>query len=735
MTLATMAVPLLLLSAPPATAMPPKTAPPTGPDPTFLRTFAETRAFTLGYPSHVTPSPDGKTVLFLRSPARVPSLGLYEFDVATGMTRELVTPDQILQGAAEVLSVEEKARRERMRITTRGFTTFQLAEDGARILLPLSGRLWIYERATGKVNAVTDGKAPTLAPQLSRDATEIAYVKAHDVHVVSTKGGAERAITRGGTAEVTHGQAEFVAEEEMGRHAGLWWSPDGKSIVFEEADHQGLERFAIADPARPERAPDVFPYPRPGKANVKVRLGIARVGARALPPVWIKWDAARYPYLARVVWKEAKAPLCILVQSRDQREEVLLRVDPRTGRTAALLVEKDDAWVGLDESPRWLPDGSGFLWATDRAGPRALELHRPDGKLDRVLVAEGFLGIAHVAADSKSIVAHTGTPVESTVMRVGLDGSPAQALTDQAGEHGAVFAKNGSIFVVTHTATGELPSTVVRRADGTRVADLPNVAEEPPFSPHVWIRKVRGASGRTYFAATVQPRSFDPKKKYPVIVDVYGGPGSLKVRNDLRSYLLDQWIADNGAVVVAIDNRGTPRRDRDWRVAIKNDFSGVTLDDQVDALQALGKQMPYLDLARVGIVGWSFGGYLAALAVMKRPDVFKAAVAGAPVVDWKDYDTHYTERYLDLPDKNPKGYDESSLLTHAPKLTRPLLIIHGTADDNVYFFHSLKLSDALLRAGKPHDVMPLAGFTHQIPDPVVRERLSQRIATFLLGHI
>jgi dipeptidyl-peptidase 4 len=300
-----------------------------------------------------------------------------------------------------------------------------------------------------------------------------------------------------------------------------------------------------------------------------------------------------------------------------------------------------------------------------------------------------------------------------------------------------VFSKNGALYVDHRTAADSLGVSTVYRLDKdrfVRVADLPSAAETPPFRVNLQLTTVSPAPDRLFHAALVRPRGFRPGSKYPVVVNVYGGPSSLVVRSDESRYLLPQWIADHGVVVVAIDNRGTPRRDRAWSRAIKGNFARIPLDDQVEALRALAARHPELDLSRVGIYGWSFGGYMAALAAMKRPDVFKVAVAGAPVVDWRDYDTHYTERYLGLPDQNKAGYDESSLLTHAPKLERPLLLIHGTTDDNVYFFHSLKLGDALFRAGKEYDFLPLT-VTHQVPDAVVRERLWGRLVGFLLAGL
>ena len=224
-------------------------------------------------------------------------------------------------------------------------------------------------------------------------------------------------------------------------------------------------------------------------------------------------------------------------------------------------------------------------------------------------------------------------------------------------------------------------------------------------------------------------------RKYPVIVHVYGGPTGQMVRKSSRRYLLDQWIADHGYIVVCVDGRGTPSRGRDWQRAVKHDLIGIPLDDQVAALEGLGRKWDALDLSRVGIYGWSFGGYFSAMAVMRRPDVFAAGVAGAPVVDWLDYDTHYTERYMGLPEENPSGYEAANVLTYARDLSRPLLIIHGTVDDNVYFMHSLKLADALFRAGKHYEFLPLAGFTHMVPDPLVTERLYARIMRFFEENV
>ncbi|HXG10706.1 MAG TPA: alpha/beta fold hydrolase [Gemmataceae bacterium] len=700
----------------------------------YLRDHAETRGFLLGRPVRAKPTPDGKAVLFLRSQARVPKLSLYEFDTTTGQTRQLLTPEQLLQGAEEKLSPEEKARRERQRVSVGGFTDFQLSDDGSLILLSLSGKLYVVRRATGQVTELKTGAGTLLDPKFSPDGKRVAYVRDYDLYVYDLTADQERRLTTGGSATKTHGLAEFVAQEEMHRHSGYWWSPDSKFLVYEEADAAGVEVWYVADPIRPEQPPHPSFYPRPGKANVKVRLGVIPVTGGET--VWIDWDAKKYEYLTQVRW-EKHGPLTLTVQTRDQKELVLLKADPATGKTTPLAVEKDPAWVNLHQSvPRWLAGGKGFLWLSEAGGRPRLQLRDPEGNLVRDLVTADLGPEALVDADPESgqvIVAAGTDPTQSYLYRVALAEGKPVPLAAELGLHSASFAKDHSIYVRTTTTPSLMPRSTVHQADGTLVGELPSVAENPPFTPKVEFYEVGEGDG--FYTAVVRPHDFDPKKRYPVIVDVYGGPGHVHVVKAMRNWLLDQWLADQGFIVVAIDNRGTPGRGRDWERALYQKFGSVPLDDQIAGLQALGRKFPEMDLERVGVVGWSFGGYLAALAVLKRPDVFKAAVAGAPVVDWEDYDTHYTERYLGLPDADREAYREASLLTYAAGLSRPLLLVHGTADDNVYFRHTLKLADALFRAGKEFELLPLSGLTHMVPDPVVTQRLWSRIAGHFQKHL
>ncbi len=702
-------------------------------DTRYLKDHAETRGFMLGRPTRAKPTPDGKAVLFLRAQPRVARLSLYEFDVATGKTRELLTPENLLHSAEEHLTPEEKARRERQRVSVGGFTDFQLSDDGTHILLSLSGKLYLVSRTDRKVTELNTG-AGALDPKFSPDGRGVSYVREHDVYLYDLTRSVEQRVTVGGSEKKPHGLAEFIAQEEMHRFSGYWWSPDAGSIVYQENDPAGVEVWHVCDPMRPELLPHPMPYPRPGKANVAVRLGI--VPALGGETVWIEWDAKKYPYLARVQWSKT-GPLTILVQTRTQEEIALLRVDPKTGKTTALLTERDDAWVDLpDDVPRWLPEGNGFLWAGSQPDGPQLELRDATGHLVRSLVppTAGFQGLVDFDPRAGQIVyCASADPTESHLWRVTLEGGKPERLTKEPGLHVATFSRDHALYIHTATLADAMPRAMVRKADGTSVGELPSVAEEPPFRPSAELLKV--GEGEGYYTAIVRPLKFKAGTKYPVIVHVYGGPTHRMVTASMGTRLIDQWLADQGFVVVSVDNRGTPGRGRAWEKAVYDKFGSVPLADQVAGLKALGKKYPELDLGRVGIYGWSFGGYMAALAVLREPDVFKAAVAGAPVVDWLDYDTHYTERYLGLPDKHTEAYREASLLTYAKDLRRPLMLIHGTADDNVYFRHTLQLTNALFREGRDFDLLPLPGLTHMVPDPVVMQRMYGKFAGYFKKHL
>jgi dipeptidyl-peptidase-4 len=700
--------------------------------PISIEELTATRSYTQGAPRAFAVTRDGRAVLFLRGPARGRVQELWAFDVASGATRRLATAESLLGGAAEALSPEERARRERLRLLDQGIASFVLADGGDLVLIPLSGKLHVLELATGRARPVAGAVAATDA-RFSPDGRYVSFVRGHDLHVADWRAGRAWPVTRGGTVALAHGEAEFVAQEEMDRYTGYWWSPDSTRLAYEEADSRGVERRAIPDAAAPFEAADAAPYPRAGTPNALVRLGV--IGVRGGATRWVAWDGARYPYLATVRWDE-EGPLSLVVQTRDQREELLLAVDPATGRTRTLLTERDPAWLNLHQSaPRWLEGARQFLWLSERDGELRLWLHDADGRPVRALdlgAAARLRDLLHVdARRGVAVVSGGARTTERHVYELPLAGGAARRLTAGAGVHTWHYGRSSGVHVAhVETLTARGPWEV-RRADGARAGLIPSAAAPPPYVPRVELTRAGD-----FEAALVRPRDFAPARRYPVLLDVYGGPGAVTVEARMTLYLRPQWYADQGVIVVSVDGRGTPGRGRAWERAIQGNFADVPLADQITALTALGARYPELDLGRVAIYGWSFGGYLAALGALRRPDVFRVAVAGAPVVDWRDYDTHYTERYLGLPAAAPDAYRKSCVLTYlGAGAARPLLLIHGTADDNVTFASSLKLADALFKAGRAFDFLPLVGQTHLPATPELNARLHARVAAFLRAHL
>jgi dipeptidyl-peptidase-4 len=420
---------------------------------------------------------------------------------------------------------------------------------------------------------------------------------------------------------------------------------------------------------------------------------------------------------------------------RAQQNSLLLRADLATGATTKLLHETDTAWLNLDGRaflPRWLPGSREFLWTTEARGAWQVELRAGDGQLVRALTPLDFIykGLLKLDAAGGSIyVSGSYDPRETHVWRFPLAGGAGTALTTAPGQHSATFSEDASAFIHTYNLLDGVVGTEVLSASGARIAALPSVAEEPPALPNVELTRTDGSP--SFYAALIRPRAFQSGKRYPVILSVYAGPTTTVVRSSARAYMADQWMADQGYIVVSLDGRGTPFRGRDWERVVRGNLIDIALEDQITGLRALGGKYPELDLSRVAVEGWSFGGYFSAMAAIRRPDVFRCGVAGAPVITWENYDTFYTERYLGLPQTDSAAYQVSSVLTYASQLTRPLLLVHGLTDDNVYAQHTLQLADALFMAGKPYEFLPMLG-THMAgsSDPVVRLREQMRIIEF-----
>jgi dipeptidyl-peptidase-4 len=699
-----------------------------------FETLAQTRNYTLGLPRHVMPMPDARHVLYLRSGPRDTLLRLFDYDLASRTERELAAPAAV----PEHLSVEEKARRERARMTLTGITDFAVSDDGGTVLVSQADRLMRVSLPFGTVAPVPG--SGWIAPRLSPDGKLVAVVRDNDVHVLTLENGADTQITHGGTDTLTHGLAEFAAAEELDRSDGIWWSPDSQRLVVEEADNSGVEPHYIADPGNPAVKPVEFRYPRAGTPNAKTRFGL--VGRDGGPVTWIALDAERWPYVARVIWPK-HGRLTLVVLNRPQTQEALFAVDTFTGATSRLLTETDPDWIDLTplhgipsrDVPVWLPDGSGFLWMAGRVPNWQLELRHADGSLDHAVTPPDFRldSLNDVDAAAGSVVV-TGSPDRTSfgLYRVKLTGGAPVPLAAEPGVHRADFSdQQHALFADSLLGADGGAETLLRRADGRIAGQLPIQAEQPARLPQI---QYLTAGAAAFDAQVIRPAGFRAGRKYPVVLSVYAGPTVKVVMRAPRMALEDQCLADHGFIVVSLDGRGTPGRDHDFERETKGNLIDAPLADQVAGLQALGALVPEMDMKRVGVTGWSFGGYFTAMATIRRPDVFAAGVAGAPVVDFADYDTAYTERYLGTPQEDPLGYTASNVLTYAAGLTRPLLIMHGLTDDNVYFENSVKLTQALLAAGKPYRLLLLPG-THQLPDPLIRAKVDETRATFLMDSL
>ncbi len=716
-------------------------------DLTFPRQNARTQRFTLGEPRNVTVSPDGRRVVFCRSGAGDDPVNcLWVLDVESGDERLVAEPGALLATPDSAftesdLPAEERARRERTREGAGGIVAYATDDAVTVAAFALGGRLFVAGLLSGAARELAV-QGPVFDPRPDPVATRVAYVSGATLRIAELDGNSWELDGEPDSPTVTWGSAEFVAAEEMGRQRGYWWSPDGSAIAVERADSAPISTWYIADPANPATEPTAHRYPAAGTDNAAVSLHVTSLDGGT---VSVTWDSGAFPYLASVSWT-TQDTLLLTVQSRDQTNLLVLSADPTTGATTVIFEDHDDKWVELVTGlPGLLADGR-LVVASERGGAR------------RLLIGDDIVSpsdlqlrsVVDVGGDSVTFVANP--LADPTVQHVwsGLvtdDGVDWTQISEGPGVHGAAVGggttvlrsstldTHGIATTVTSTTLGDEASataTVTARAPGRAAPrTISSNAHTPLVEPNVTIHRV----GDDDLSVAVLLPHDQIDGPLPVLLDPYGGPHAQRVVSASGAYLTSQWFADQGFAVIVIDGRGTPGRGTEWERAVHHDLATPVLDDQIRGLDAITAKLAEvgvkLDRERVGIRGWSFGGYLAALAVMSRPDIFQAAIAGAPVTEWRLYDTYYTERYLGDPFTDGEPYDGSSLLPLAARLARPLLLIHGLADDNVVAANTLQLSSALLAAGKAHEVLPLSGVTHMTPQEAVAENLLLHQLAFL----
>ncbi|HEY0493280.1 MAG TPA: DPP IV N-terminal domain-containing protein [Candidatus Dormibacteraeota bacterium] len=680
----------------------------------------------LAMPGKIRYSPDSKSITYLFSERGDLSRDLWRLDLASGKREHWLSPPGEAVTEANI-SKDEVLRRERQRLRETGITDYIWAEKANVMLLPLRGDLYqVKDGATAKLAG-----GGVIDPQITADGRHVFFVRENEVWCVDESG--ERKLTSGSAPGVTNGLAEFVAQEELDRSHGYWPSPSGDLVAFEQVDERHIPVYPIVHQGKPVLEIEEHRYPFAGMANARVKLGVVRTsGGR---PTFMDLGIEE-GYIARVDW-HPDGRLLVQWLSRDWQQLELLAYDITTGAGKGIMVDEIKPWVNLHDDLRFVKSTGEFTWSSERSGFRHLYVYRPDGSLERQLTSGEWLVDATIALDEERrqlyFVGWRETPLERQLFRVSLDGGEAERLTRDAGMHGAAIAPDFSTFVELAEDRMSPPSITVRAVSGAvrhtlhRPAAV-DLALRPPE-----LHTFKTSDGVELHAAVYRP---EQSAKAPVIVSVYGGPGPQMVNEswaqtvDLRAQIL----SERGFIVLKVDNRGSARRGLKFEAPIKHRMGGIEVQDQVEGVRWLGS-LGFADLSRVGIFGWSYGGYMTLMAMLRAPELFKVGVAGAPVTDQAGYDTAYTEKYMGTPMENPDGYRESAVLTHVDRLQGKLLVIHGMIDENVHFRHTARLMQAFIDAGKPFETLLYPNERHMPRSERDRTDMERRVLEFFEMHL
>jgi dipeptidyl-peptidase-4 len=678
-------------------------------------------------------SPDGSRVSFLRSKADdAEVLDLWEYHIASGESRLLVD-SALLQPVEVELSDEEKARRERQRIRKRGIVSYQWADDGSALLFPLGGDIYYYSIADGHAKQLTDTPEFETDARLSPKNTYLSYIRDQNLFIKHIATGAETRLTTDGGGAISNGMAEFVAQEEMGRRTGYWWAPDESRLAYMRVDESSVDLITRSEIYADGIKMIEQRYPAAGTRNAAVKLGLVAVAGGET-----QWVAEADPddsYLPRVAWLPDSRTLSYQWQNRNQRQLKLIFVDAATAEQTTILEERSDTWVNLDHGEHqglyFLEDSPHFIWSSERDGFRHLYLYKRDGSLVRQLTRGEWVVAELVAVDTVGdriyVTGNRETPLERHLYSAPLMGKgELQRITQRAGFHDISFAADASSYIDKFSTANSPGQVGLYHNTGKRITWLEEnaVVAGHPFYPVAkdWIAPEFGSlpadDGTSLYYRLFKPRGVEQGKKHPVIVFLYGGPHAQLVTNSWQggfasTYMYLQYLAQQGFVVFTLDNRGSANRGTRFENAIYEHMGGVEVADQVRGVEFL-RTLPFVDAANIGVHGHSYGGYMTLMSMFMAPDAFKAGVSGAPVTDWLLYDTHYTERYMNLPRHNQAGYENSSVFPHATGLKGSLFIYHGMADDNVLFTNSTRLYKTLQDAAIPFEMMDYPGKKHGV---------------------
>jgi dipeptidyl-peptidase-4 len=690
--------------------------------------------------SNIQWSPDGSKVCYLRADASSDIKDLWMFDVPSGEAKLLFRADEILKGEQR-FSEEERRVRERTRQTALGITDYFWDPGGTHVFIPLNGDIYVFDIATRDVRQLTETPASEFDPKLAPSGLDLSYILDGEIYVLNLKSGQETKLTSGATAKIKNGISEYIAQEEMGRTTGYWWAPDGKRIAYLQIDNSLVREFHIPDYLTYYTDVKVQEYAKAGQSNTLMKVGV--VSATGGNTTWLDIGQNTDIYVPRVDWLPGGTKLAVQLQTRNQDTLDLYLYDIKSGSHTLLLREADSKWVSLHDDLRFLPNRKQFLWSSERDGFKHLYLFNMNGEMvnritkgnwdiNKLIGVDEEKGIVYFTANEKSLL-------ERHFYSVRLDGSGFRRLSRSDGWHEVVLSPDFQWFIDTYSnllrpplvSLESVSKTLAVMVEANPTSELDNYAlPKPEFITF------ESDAGHELHAFIIKPSTFDVNKQYPVIVYVYGGPTSQIVANrwgaggGMQRALWHRSMAEKGYIVFGVDGRGTPGRGREFQNRIHKRLGYVEVQDQISGVDYLRSQ-PYIDPSRIMIWGKSYGGYMTCMAMFSTISPYKFGMAVAPVTDWRNYDTHYTERYLERPQDNPEGYRLSSPINFVNGLQAKLLVVHGIADDNVHFQDSVILADELQKANKQFDFMPYPRSTHSFSGDAVGMHLYNLLSRYI----
>lgn len=678
------------------------------------------------------------TSYFQTQPGEGGQVGFYRVDAKTGSAALFYDTAKLEAALAAAGLKADDAKK------LASQTGFNFNKSQTATLLNSNGDLYFYDFTTGAAKRLTNDAAEEMEADFSPDGKMVSFVRGNNLYTVDVASGKETRLTRDGAEKFFNGSLVWVYKEELYGHDkhGYWWSPDSTAVAFLRTDVTPVQNFVVVNHEKVYQTVETTPYPKAGTPNPTVKLGIAEIKNKGA----VRFvDTANYKpedfLISRVDWSPDSKRVVYQAQNREQTFLDLNTADRRSGKTTTIFKETSPAWVEVVDNPAWLRDGS-FIWQSARNGWRHLYHFAADGKLIKPLTSGDWEVRNFYGADEKSGYAYFSATAFNTtaaqIYRVKLDGTDLKRISAGDGSHAASFNSNFTHFIDTYSDQATPPQTRLYRADGTleRVINENKVevlAQYKLSKPE--FLKVKTMDDFDLEAMMIKPPDFDPNKKYPVMTFVYSGPHAPSVRNAwFGTYgMWHQMLAQKGYIVWVIDNRTASGKGVRSVHGLYKNFGETELKDLEEGVSYL-KSLPYVDGSRIGISGWSFGGYMTAYALTHSKN-FKAGIAGGTVSDWSLYDSIYTERYMGTPQNNPEGYKKSSVLTAAKDLSGKLLLVHGAIDDNVHLQNTMQLVYELQKAGKQFDLMIYPTARHGLTNPVQVKHMHQMMTDFIVNNL